>query len=468
MTSDRWSPFGFVDRLWWRIWIAVLASLVAFAAIMFALWRFWLEPARVGVPIDRLVEIAQQLPPDDDAIRVAAVLARWSDRVQLDLALFDENRRLIAAAGRPVPPPRPDQIDSHWVRMHGPGDHDALGTLEDSPRDRRKPPRDDDGPGSEPVVRVLRSPFALRLDDGRWLVARRDFSRVPQPLGPVQVLALIALLIGSGTYFVARGLTRRLERLQRRVEAFGAGDLSARAELTGQDEAGRLAASFNHAASRIEALVKAHKNLLAHASHELRSPLARIRIAVAMLTERPTPELEEEVRRSIAELDELVDEVLLASRLDAQVGEARLEPVELMGLCAEEAARCEVEFDAEDAPVIEGDARLLRRLLRNLLENARRHGHGGAVTMTLARHGRDAVIEVADRGPGVPEAERERIFEPFHRLPGASERDGGVGLGLALVRQIAELHGARVTCLPRDGGGSIFRLTVPASLPVSG
>ncbi|CAN5337603.1 HAMP domain-containing sensor histidine kinase [soil metagenome] len=457
MTPARRS-FTFVSRLWWRIWAAVLVSLVLFAGIMFVVWRFWLQPAQLGVPIDTLVEIATQLPDDGNPLRASRVLLRWSDRTRLDLALFDEDRRLIAAAGRPLPPPRRDQIDSHWVRMRGPGDPAAA---PGDPRDARNFGRDfDAGPGTEPAVRVLRSPFALRLDDGRWLVARRDPSRAPQPLGPIPLLALIATLIGAATYFVARGLTHRLERLQDRVEAFGAGDLSARAELTGNDEAGQLASSFNDAAARIEALVQAHKNLLAHASHELRSPLARIRIAVAMMAERPTRELEEEVRRSIAELDDLIDEVLLASRLDANVGEARLEPVELVSLCAEESARGEIDFEAEASPVVQGDQRLLRRVLRNLIENARRHA-GGTADLTLSIAAGHAVVEVADRGPGVPEAERERIFEPFYRVAGASERDGGVGLGLALVRQIADLHGGKIVCLPRDGGGSIFKLTLP-------
>ncbi|CAN5406069.1 HAMP domain-containing sensor histidine kinase [soil metagenome] len=459
----RRAPFTFVNRLWWRIWVAVLASLVLFAAIMFMVWRFWLQPAQLGVPIDTLVEIATQLPEDGNALHAARVLARWSDRTRLDLALFDEDRHLVAAAGRALPPPRRDQVDSHWVRMRGPGDPAAMPADPRDPRD----PRDarsygrdfDAGPGAEPAVRVLRSPFALRLDDGRWLVARRDPSRVPQPLGPIPVLALIATLIGAATYFVARGLTHRLERLQHRVEAFGAGDLSARAELSGNDEAGQLATSFNDAAARIEALVKAHKSLLAHASHELRSPLARIRLAVAMMAERPTPALEDEVRRSIAELDELIDEVLLASRLDANVGEAKLEPVELMSLCAEEAARGEIEFEADAGPVVQGDPRLLRRVLRNLIENARRHA-GGADEMLLTVEGGHAVVEVRDRGPGVPETERDRIFEPFYRIAGASEREGGVGLGLALVRQIAALHGGTITCLPRQGGGSVFQLKI--------
>jgi signal transduction histidine kinase len=113
--------------------------------------------------------------------------------------------------------------------------------------------------------------------------------------------------------------------------------------------------------------------------------------------------------------------------------------------------------------VVDGDPRLLRRLARNLLENARRHGAGAEVEGVLRAGADGPSFEVLDRGPGVPEAERERIFEPFHRLAGHGESAGGVGLGLALVRQIARRHGAEVECLPREGGGSRFRVRFGAA-----
>jgi signal transduction histidine kinase len=111
---------------------------------------------------------------------------------------------------------------------------------------------------------------------------------------------------------------------------------------------------------------------------------------------------------------------------------------------------------------VRGEERLLRRAVRNLLENARRYGGDGVEARLDAADGAVRLI-VCDRGPGVPEAYRERIFEPFFRLPGHAEREGGVGLGLALVRQIAERHGGEVRCAPREGGGSCFTLTLPAA-----
>lgn len=153
--------------------------------------------------------------------------------------------------------------------------------------------------------------------------------------------------------------------------------------------------------------------------------------------------------------------MLLASRLDAAPQMGLREPVEMLALAAEEAARVDAQAGGEPASVF-GDERLLRRALRNLLENARRYG-GGDVGVTVSSRGGTAVVQVNDRGPGVPADQRTRIFEPFYRLPGHAEQAGGVGLGLSLVKQIAEGHGGTVRCLPRDGGGCTFQLDLPTA-----
>jgi signal transduction histidine kinase len=251
-----------------------------------------------------------------------------------------------------------------------------------------------------------------------------------------------------------RRLTGRLERLQRSVEAWGEGQLATRVAVEGEDEVARLAASFNDSAARIEALVCAQKSLLANASHELRSPLARIRLAAELMGEQATPAIRAELRRNVAELDQLIDEVLLASRLDA-VGVLMPchEEVDLTGILAEECARVDASLEARVYTVM-GDPKLLRRMVRNLLENAVRYGAGSAVEVRLAPAGDAALrLDVCDGGPGIPEAERERIFEPFYRIAGATEAAGGVGLGLALVRQIARHHSGDAQCLPGRAGG---------------
>jgi signal transduction histidine kinase len=175
--------------------------------------------------------------------------------------------------------------------------------------------------------------------------------------------------------------------------------------------------------------------------------------------------LAQEVRTNIGELDALVEEVLLASRLDSQATAFAPQPVDVIALAAEEAAQVGAELQAHSAQLsVPGDERLLRRALRNLLENARRYGGAGEITLQAAQHGARVQLRVCDRGPGVPVALRERIFEPFFRLPGHAEREGGVGLGLSLVRQIAQRHQGSVRCEARaDGGGSCFVLDLPAA-----
>ena len=292
---------------------------------------------------------------------------------------------------------------------------------------------------------------------------------------------VVGVAVALGAYPIMRRLTLRLEALQRGVEMWGAGDLSARVKTDGHDEVAFLAARFNNAAERIETLMESHKSLLANASHELRSPLARIRMSLELTPlDRGSPQ-RVEISRSISELDQLIDEILLASRLDAKQADAEpFDTLDLTGLAAEECARTNADLSADMAEttalarpgalseshslIIQGSARLLRRLIRNLLENARRYSQDDVTlelcTLKVGRH-KLAVIKVNDRGPGVPEAQRERIFEPCYRLPGASERDGGVGLGLALVKSISHRHGGTVRCEERPGGGASFIVELP-------
>jgi len=322
--------------------------------------------------------------------------------------------------------------------------------------------------------------FDVTLDDGQKLslsMARRedmpgpDGRRVPPPwwrtpYGPAWLIVLVGIAVALGVYPIVRRMTKRLEALQGSVKRWGEGDLSARVPQDGEDEVADLASRFNESAARIETLVRSHKSLLANASHELRSPLTRIRMALELMGEHPSDLTRTEISRNIAELDQLIDEILLASRLDAREADmGTVESVELMGLAAEECARTNAELEVPEgtdtgALTVRGVPRLLRRAIRNLLENARRYG-GNDVSLELQTDGPQAKVVVSDRGPGVPQALRERIFEPFYRLPGASEREGGVGLGLALVKSIAERHGGSVRCEGRAGGGASFVITLP-------
>ena len=326
--------------------------------------------------------------------------------------------------------------------------------------DRTRPQRD--------PVRGLE--FTVDMNDGSVVIVqlpprahppRNGWARGPG--GFLWMLTIVALAVAIGAYPIIRRLTKRLVELRTGVERWGEGDLSVRIREDGSDELAFLAQRFNHSAERVEALLNAHKSLLANASHELRSPLARIRMGIELMGPQASPAAAAEIRRNIGELDQLVDEILLASRLDAKESDlGTIERVDLTGLVAEECARAGAELVESEhgrSVVVDGVPKLLRRAVRNLLENARRYSSEVTAQLTLERD--DAVLRVNDRGPGVPASQRERIFEPFYRLPGASEHHGGVGLGLALVRSIVQRHHGSVRCEDAPGGGASFVLRIP-------
>ncbi|WP_229750839.1 HAMP domain-containing sensor histidine kinase [Undibacterium terreum] len=418
------------QRLYVRIYLAMLASLAITALLFGIVTHIRSDPEQFASGLETFGEIASDVLPPATAPQdmQQAALNRWRAKVRADLALYSADGQKIASVGRPLPPREPEQSSSGWQPSH-------------------------------PTV------FALKLPDERWLLARRIKPPHKPPLGLIGLLALIALIMAVGSYPIVRRLTRRLERLQNSVDTWGSGQLSTRVAVEGDDEVARLAVSFNQSAARIETLLHAQKSLLANASHELRSPLARIKLAVELMQSQPKDEMQQELSRNISELDQLIDEILLTSRLDAvQGGQDKREQVDLTAMLAEECARVNAQLDTE-LVTINADAKLIRRMLRNLLENAKRYGGNTQIDVSLNKPVNGFIqLDICDRGPGVPEAERERIFEPFYRVPGARESEGGVGLGLSLVRQIAARHGGKVDCLDRPGGGSCFRVSLPAEV----
>lgn len=279
----------------------------------------------------------------------------------------------------------------------------------------------------------------------------------------VLILGSIAAALALLAYPIARGITARLGRLDEGVRKFGAGDLAVRVAVEGTDEVANLAASFNESAARIEQLVKTNQMLLANCSHELRTPLTRMRLAVDRLRTGDT-QAGAELSRNIGELDGLIGELLLSSRLDATRRPDRIERIDLLALAAEEAAHFDREASGT-AVSFEGDPMLLRRLVRNLLENARSHA-GGASAIRVEPYAGGARLVVEDEGPGIPPEDRERIFEAFYRRRDSAPSTG-VGLGLAIVRQIARVHGGEVVCETREGGGTRFTVTLPSRSQVT-
>ncbi len=440
------------QRLYLRIWLAVVAAVTVLALVASALWRIDAERERAERERER------------------------AERPGREIVLRDASGEVVGQA--PLRPTRvPGQGPEFQVAMR-----DGTTLFIQLPRPNRPPGR-------------MNEPGPIRL-----------------PFNFAWMLGLVAVAVAVGTYPIVRRLTKRLEAVQQGVERWGNGDLATRLPETGQDEVAFLAKRFNRSAEQIQALltdqktllesqkalIASQKSLLANASHELRSPLTRIRMGLELLTgsqgqpEPATPPahsakaFKAEITRNIGELDQLIEEILLASRLDArEVDMGTVEAVDLIALAAEECARTHAELDVRRGPaaptghttghitgqstgqppaseefVVQGVSKLLRRALRNLLENAQRHG-AGVVSVTLQTSGGQAVLRVCDRGPGVPPAYQARIFEPFYRLPGSSERDGGVGLGLALVKSIAVRHGGDVVCENQPQGGACFAIRLP-------
>lgn len=274
---------------------------------------------------------------------------------------------------------------------------------------------------------------------------------------------IVAIAIGIASLPAVRYLTRRLEDLRRGVEHWGEGALSSRIEVCGHDEIALVAKSFNSAADRVENLIKSQKSLLANASHELRSPLARLRMAAEMFEASPSDSLRNEIVQNLTELDELVDEILLKSRLDSDRKLELDQLVDLLPLAAEEAAAVGAEVDGEPLTV-QGNERLLRRVIRNLVQNAARHGKP-PVTVYVNAHAGQARISVCDQGDGITPEEAARVFEPFYRPAGRSESAGGWGLGLSLVAEIVRLHGGRAWYSSLDTGGACFTVELPLTQP---
>lgn len=403
-------------RFHYQLYLAMFGAvlIVVFGAI--GLWQLSGRKNDAQIVLERVdtSESRRLLSPDADPVARRRFLTDLSEAVGADFALFGADERLIDAVG--------------------------------------------DG-GGENVFVAIRPAIGIRLSNGAWLEAR-GFSPTQEIYDKVKLFVPVGLLIAVLCYPVVRRVTRRLERLQTSVEALGSGDLTARVRVEGSDEVARLAQSFNSAAAQIEQLVGAHKLLLANVSHELRTPLSRLRLTAELLKEVADPKRKADLEKDVTEIDALIEQILLSSRLDAVRELDVREDVDLLALAAEEGARCE-ESDITGEPVIvRGDPTLLRRMIRNLIENAKLHG-SPPVEVRVRREGDRATLTVSDGGDGIPAGERERVFAPFYRLRGT--RSQGSGLGLALVRQIARQHGGEAGAASLATRPSTIEVTIPAN-----
>jgi signal transduction histidine kinase len=411
-----------VRKLHLKFYLAIVVTLMLFLAAGGLVWHHLSSPLAALSGVESATGFAATLLAEDgNTQRTTEVITALAQRLHADVAYYDTANVLVYSSGN-IPAMTPTELSDWGWHMR---------------------------PGGPVLV--------WQFNDGRHLTVHPHHKFLLHSLHMLALLTGIAVMLALLTYPITRGITARLARLQAGVLAFGAGDLTSRVKVEGRDEVATLARSFNDSAERIEQLVRAHQLLLANCSHELRTPLARIRLAVDRVP-GTEPAVTAELSRNIAELDALIGEMLLSSRLAASSGIDRTEPVDLLALVAEEAAHFDLEVSGDHVTLI-GDAMLLRRLVRNLLDNAKVHG-GGATLVRIERHAGRVHLRVEDAGAGVNAADHEKIFEPFYRASAAT-RSSGAGLGLAIVRQIARAHGGDVKYMPRESGGSRFIVSLP-------
>ena len=332
---------------------------------------------------------------------------------------------------------------------------------------------------SRPLFAFRPPPIIARPDSSRkyWLfLIQPGRNRLFWFLQPQQlwIVGLVVLLC----YAFAFHLTSPVRKLQRAVDYFGRGDFAARAETGRRDELGQLARTFNQMADRIQLLLSAERRLLQDVSHELRSPLARLGVAIELARSgEPRDNTRganmDRIQKEADRLNSLVGELLQVTRAEGDPLQQRIQPVRLDELLADlvyyssieaEAKQSAIKLEASQAVTVAGDEELLRRALENVVRNAIRYAPSNTpVDVTLSADGTWAEIRVRDYGPGVPEESLPRIFDPFYRVDSDRNRaSGGVGLGLAIARRSIELHKGKLEAANAHPG-----LLVTVGLPLS-
>jgi signal transduction histidine kinase len=420
-------------RLQFQIFRALAVTVLsAVLLVVLCMWMFFKDVHPLPRFAGDLGELIVDHMPPQHSPGFRREFRRRAERLNASMSLWDRDGRQLAREGRRLEPP------ARIMRKHA-------------------------------FVSTESDAMFVRLRDGRLLAVAFDHGmmRGDGAKKAFAGLVFVVLVLLLGSHWAAKRIVRRLKVLESTVARFGSGDLSARVELYGRDEIARLGEAFNRNFARIAGLLRQQRRMLQSASHELRSPLTRVRMAFELATDPEVDastreRLRSEAGRDIEELDALIGDLLMAARLSDTELPREFGSVPLTHIVRDEAAKVSAAVELAELSVT-GNARMLRSLVRNLLENARRYGKDPIEVALHAREGR-VLLSVEDAGDGVPEADRERIFEPFYRQEGHREgRDGGVGLGLSLVRNIAEHHGGSARYVPRNGGGSRFEVELPAA-----
>ena len=286
---------------------------------------------------------------------------------------------------------------------------------------------------------------------GGWIAVRRDLDLGRPARRLLPALLLVGLAVVAIAAAVGRVAVRPLDTVRVDMDRIAAGDLDHRLQVRrGPAELRAVAHTFNAMADRLSGMLRAEKELMAGVSHDLRTPLTRLQLELALLEDQ-APERVRAMRGDLDELDALIEQLLQISRLELGQGSLERQPLDLRQLALDAAPD---EVIGQPFP-LEGEPSLMARALANLVQNARKHAPDAPVRVRF--EGRCVLVE--DEGPGVPSELRERLFEPFYRAEGSRNRaSGGSGLGLMIVRQVVRLHGGKATAEPRPGGGLRVRL----------
>jgi signal transduction histidine kinase len=382
-----------------------------------------------------------------DPARLAAELERARDALDVEATVWSGDRVLASNVDPPLPPLRPGQ----------------LRRVEDGPLPLRDRPH------------AFAAPLAG--EPPAYLVVSGGPPSFPW-LRLVAAAGAVLVVLAFASVPLARAIASPVERLTEAVQAFGAGDLSARARVAAPGEVGQLARSFDEMADGIERLLRAERELLANVSHELRTPLSRIRVALEIASEGDAERARRtlaEIGGDLAEVERIVEDVLTTARLTA--GEAafplrreRVAAADLLARAAERFGAVHVgralEVEAADGlPALDADPVLLRRALDNLLDNAAKYSPADAPVTLAARLDAGSLrVEVRDRGIGIAPEDLPRLFTPFFRTERSRARAaGGTGLGLALARRIVEAHGGTIAVESEPGRGTVVRVALPAA-----
>ena len=424
------------------LWRSVLLIALLLAVAHFA----WLEIFRASEREPRARQIAQQIVSVVNVTRAALITADPDKRLNLlqDLSREEGIQVHLGNPGERVAPLGDRQflrlVEQNIKRQLGPDTQ--LATSRDG---------------------VRGAWVSFRIDeDEYWVFMPRSRLERTDPLRWVGWGVLVLALALLGAYLIVARINRPLRQLAGAAGEIGRGKTPPPVAETGPAEIRTLALAFNRMASDLKRLDEERALLLAGVSHDLRTPLSRIRLGLEMMDDKGDAALKSGMVQDIEDIDAAISQFLDFARVTD--GETVLHDADLNAIVREQRdryARAGKHVSARLAPLPPLPLRPLaiQRLIANLMDNALRHGNGEIEVATAGEEGK-AVLEVLDRGPGIPPGEAERMLQPFTRL-NAARSDAGTGLGLAIVDRIARMHGGTVQLLGREGGGLRVRVELP-------